>query len=344
MNFDILVYDPATPFKKVLVSDPDLSSWHEGVVITNELLEKLPHVESKRKGELQIPGGISIDVPIVEIGIKIGRIELTEIEALVVDSGYHQIILGSETLKRIFQRKDNSSTGSQEEEVHSSHTENPDELSIQLYPTKSPYPSIHLETILKEQRVLHNIALLALNEISCDSQEYSLDEILNNDKGIPEHLQLEISTIEEGSIWISLKSGSNKALKYVGSFYERGASAKLSQEMAEAKKASVDANIAKDTRDAVAQQIISEKEKFRAENIQKTYEVFRKECKAQLRFWDELIKQTSSPEIKKVLIQKKDEAILSLADQQMVPIVRHSPGAFVQIENDIPSLPAPDKS
>jgi hypothetical protein len=212
-------------------------------------------------------------------------------------------------------------------------------LIVELMPVECPYPSLHLETILHELRILHNIALLATSEIEYDLAECSISDLLCNDKGIPQNFRLFIDSIERGSIFLTLKSGSQKALNYVASFLERGASAKLSQEIAEAAKVQNEAEIAKATRDANAQQIIAEKERLSAEDIQKIYEVFRKESISQLEFIDKLIEEASDPDLRKILTKKKDETILSLSEQQMVPIVRHMQDTYFRIENSLPRFP-----
>lgn len=68
---------------------------------------------------------------------------------------------------------------------------------------------------------------------------------------------------------------------------------------------------------------------LRAENISKTYETWRNEINARVKFMDQLIGQIQDEAIRAELLRKKDEAIRELAEQQLLPLVRnipHSPG------------------
>ena len=56
-----------------------------------------------------------------------------------------------------------------------------------------------------------------------------------------------------------------------------------------------------------------------------------------------LINQSTNPDVAAKLKDQKNQAILQMAEQQMVPIVRNIPGSYVSIDNNIPALPSPRK-
>jgi multidrug efflux pump subunit AcrA (membrane-fusion protein) len=168
-----------------------------------------------------------------------------------------------------------------------------------------------------------------------------VQEVIEDDSGVPDNLALQVSCIESGSIWMSMKSGSQSALKYLGSLFETGASARLAEQLANAQTAEANAQISEATRNDVAAQIRAEQEKLRVENIQQTYEVWRSELRSQLSFLDELIEHASDEAVVSKVKDLKNQAILQMADQQMVPIVRNVPGSFVSNDLDVLALPPP---
>lgn len=342
MSFTLSIFDPAIPFEKVKVAKPEIDVWHPQVLITEEIIDQLPHVERDRRAELHVSSGMKIEVPLVTIGIEVGKMVVEDVEALVVNHGPHGIILGKNILHRIFRSGDDNiflDEHYDEGGATLKHEIDEDSLVVEYYPVQEPYSSKSLEEVLRSQRVLHNIALIASGYMKSDVSKESVNDVLENDTGIHDAYRLKVTSIEEGSVWISLKSGSQKALNYVGSIFEKGASAKLAQEVSEAKKAETDAEISKETRDASIVAIISEKQRLNAENIHKTYETFRSECKAQLAFFDDLINESSNSELKSILKEKKDQAILSLAEQKMVPIVRNVPIQLEIEKDEVISLP-----
>lgn len=338
------IFDPALPFQKIQCKSPGIDTWHDHVLINRDLSHKVPHVKHAGATQLRVSGGAFMTVDSIEVGLQIGSIQIPRVVALVVDGGTHDILLGSNIFTEIFRAKGRNESTPPGDGVRYSdeRKDDPSALSIELYPVSTPFPAKQLEDTLRNQRIIYNTGLIASNEVQTDRlSEKEIDEIIENDAGIPSRLVLQISCVDSGSIWVSLKSGSQAALKRLGSLFETGASAKLAEQLAEAKKAEVAAAISAATRDAVAAQIISEQEKLAAENIRATYATWRKDFLEQISFIDELIARQPNKSVAKQLKQRRDEAILKMADQQMVPIVRNVPGSFFSLDNGIPRLPPP---
>ncbi len=91
----------------------------------------------------------------------------------------------------------------------------------------------------------------------------------------------------------------------------------------------------------MAEQILTEQDKLKAENIRATYETWRDELRSQLSFLDELVEHARDRTVVERLKEHKNRAILQMAEQQMVPIVRNVPGSFVSYHDDVPRLPPP---
>lgn len=318
------VYDPAVPFKMFDVHNPAIDTWHDFVLITKKARAYVSQIPEIRQETLRLSGGMSMKVPLIEIGLQIGSIKIDGVEALVVDEGHHDLLLGSEILDRIFRV---GHTNEPEARVTSVAKDDPTGLALELYPVKSPVELKFFESVLRHQRRLYNIFLVSLGEIPEPSLEV-LDDVINSEDTIPERLRLKLSWIDSGSIWITLVSGSEKALKYLASLYEKGASAKLAQQIADANKAETEAEISQATRDSVAQRIKEEEHMLRTENIAKTYEAWRNEIRANLDFTDELISQISNKQLANELKTLKDEAIIEIVKQKILPIVRNVPRPY----------------
>lgn len=351
-RLNVWIFDPVLPFEKVAAGNPVLDTWHHHVLITNELLERVPHVEKLGSDRVQLSGGMAMEAPAVEIGLQIGNILVPKMTALVVDNGDHEILLGSSLIERIFGRKakpsekcgDDTSDSSAWRYTSQDRHDN-SALSMEMYPLETPFTLKSFETVIKSQRTLYNVALIASGDIQVRGiSTRDVDRMIEHDEGIPNSMVLSVSCIEAGSVWVSFTSGSRSALKYLGSVFETGASAKLAEQLANAKKAETSAQITEATRNDVAAQIHAEQERLRAENLQKTYETWRTELRAQLSFLDELIQHATSEDVVDHIKKKKNEAILQMADQQMVPIIRNIPGSYISYNSAVLELPESTES
>ncbi|HEV7668189.1 MAG TPA: hypothetical protein VGS22_06670 [Thermoanaerobaculia bacterium] len=339
----VSVFDPALPFERVLILDAGVDTWHEHILITNSVLMQLVHLDKRTEKEtLRVSGGMSIQVPVVTIGLKIGHIEIPEVKALVLDDGAHALLLGRSIFSEIFRGGVRPGAGKSEEPSRQPESTNTDELRVQLYPVTYPFSSKNLENFLLCQRRIYNVLLIALRRVNASGLKPEIvDSIIESDMGIPDHLCLKISSIESGSVLIALASGCKSALKHLSSLFEKGASARLAQELAEAKDAEVKASISKETRDATALEIRLEKDRLSAQHIHETYQQFRAEARDKLSFLNDLIAELGDPELQGELRRKKDRAILELADQMLVPVVRQVPDAHSVLRSTALALPPP---
>jgi hypothetical protein len=319
----VKIYDPAIPFEKFEMDNPGIDTWHDYVLITKEAYDHISRVPIARQETLHVSGGMSMNVPLVEIGLEIGSIKMDSVEALIVDKGFHEILLGNNIFDLIFD------VGVQESgvKVTSTSKDDPRSLAIELYPINPPAELLSIENIFRYQRRLHNIFLISNGEIPEPTSE-DLNAVLDSDYRIPENMRLRLTWVDSGSIWITLASGSLKALKSLALLYEKGASASLAQRMADANKADNDAQISQATRDSVANKIKAEQDMLRAENIGKTYDAWRDGIRANLDFTDELISQMANKDLAEEMKTQKDEAIVEILKQKILPMVRNIPRPF----------------
>ena len=335
-NIEVRIYDPALPFQTVKCNDPGIDTWHDTCLLTKKALSKLPHIAEKGRKGLKLSGGMSIEVPYVEIGLQVGSLRIAAIEALIVEHGYHDLLLGSVALENALNVGRNKDEGVR---VTSASKDDVTALSMELYPVQPPLELRRFEQMIRGQRQLHNVGLIATGELKMPSLE-KLSAIIDDDETIPESLRLRLTWIDTGSIWLTLKSGSEKTLKYVASMFQKGASAKLAQEVADAKKNETEAKISDATREATINRILSEQEELKAENISKTYDHWRNETRKRIEFFDEVLKKVSDKSAAEALKAKRDQALITLAEQQLMPIVRNVPQPYEPPEG-VRLLPPP---
>ena len=336
------IFDPVLPFKKIKMKITGVDTWHDISLIKSKFVEKLKNVVTIGSKAIVLSSGVEITLPLVEIGIQIGNIMIEKLRVFVVDDkGFYDLLLGSDVIELIFDQNKKSGNSCSN---FISNTEGNDALIIEYFPTDYPYPVSNLEKIIKNERIIYNVVLIALKRISVEGlTSKDIESLIENDKGIPDELKLKIDSVEEGSVLVSFSSGCKKTLKYIGKLFKLGASARLACELAEKEKLQIDVDILKSTRDAVAKSIVTEKENLAADNIHKTYELFRKEQIAKVDFLNELINATEDESVKEILKSKKDKAILEIAEQNMVSITRHMPESLQIIDQGVQALPSPDK-
>lgn len=321
LEVPVRIFDPALPFERHEVSDPDVDTWHPYSIITKNARAKVPFAETIREENLPLSGGMHVRAPLVKVGFQIGSLSLESCQAFVVDSGYHDVLLGREALEQLF------SVGwaaTKTARVATPAKDDPSALAIQLYPVSGAPTVAQFETMLRGQRRLHNLALLTLNEVVLSPKERGAF-LVGEEVGIPEEHRLRLTWVDSGSIWITLRSGCSKALRYVAKFFDTSASAKLAEQLSDAQAAENRAHISRETRDKTAARINEEEDRLRAENIHKTYSAWRAEVRDRVNFTDEMIDRSEDAEERQRLKMGRDAAIAELVETQMLPIVRNVP-------------------
>src|SRR5216684_1914649 len=316
LSVPVHAFDPAIPFKPLNVTSPAIDTWHTRSLITRKLWLELATVPEARQETLELSGGMSIRVPLVEVGVQIGSIKVQRVECLVVDAGYHELLLGSLAIEQAF------SLGRDEARVASPWKDDAEALSLQYYPVE-PWVDVRaIENMFNAQRRLYNVLLFAQRVVATPSAG-ELTDAVRFDIGIPQDLRLKLTWIESGSIWATFKSSSLKTLKYLAGMFETGATAKLAQQMADAQKAETESDISQATRDATVARMLEEQERLRYDNIASTYSTWRREVTERLAFADELLAQLTDTDAAAELRRQKDEAIVAVVSQNLLPLVRN---------------------
>lgn len=320
LEVPVSICDPVLSSRRVAARRPGVDTWHDHTLIVRHLLDQLGNIGDQETASLSVSGGMEVTVASAEVGLVIGSIVIERLRVLVVDDGAHDVLLGSDIFDHAFSV---ARPGHSEVRLSSDWKDDPEALAVELYPVRPPLELQSFIRFLDSQRVLHNIALVASGAVSVGQADAALS--FDDDSWIDPDLRLKLTWIDSGSIWVTLKSGSKAALGYVGRFFEKGASARLAQEVAAAQDATNQADINRAVRDATIDRMKAEQDRLRAENLAATHDVWRQEALHQVDWLDELVSRVEDENVRAALKQRRDAAIRQMVDQPVVPIVRNLP-------------------
>jgi hypothetical protein len=337
ISVEVRVFNPLFPDQRIRAGRPGLDTWHDQSLLSRRLIDLLPEVRLVGRSQLKVSGGMSVEVDAVEVGIDIGGLRIERLTALVVTDGYYDVLLGADILEHAFRIGE---APTRDVRIRSPLKDDPAALAVELYSVEPQVELRKFEQFLHGQRRLHNIALVASGVLGHESiAAFDLEDVLENEVVIPNSFRLHLQWVDNGSIWLTIKSGSKSALEYVARFFKSSATAKLAQQQAEARKSANDAAIGEGTCSATVERIRAEEEKLRSENLAATYAIWREEVRQNLDLIDQLISRTVDQELAAALVKKRDEAILTISDQLLVPIVRSLPREIPQEDPGVLLLP-----
>jgi hypothetical protein len=340
LNATVKIFDPALPFKTFHSAHTGLDTWHRFVLIKASLRKELLHLPTIGEESLNVSGGMSIKVPKIEIGLQIGSIRIGRAEALVVDEGDYDMLIGSDVLGQIFDFGNHGAVhdGSPTEvRVSSARKDDPTSLSVELFPVQLLIEIKQFEYILRYIRQLYNVLFIVSNDHSFPVR--SLDGAVFADELIAPGARLQLAWIDSGSIWLTLK-GSLKVLRSLASLFRFAADAKLEQQLAEAEDAKEKFAIDRATREATIREIIADKEKLANDHREATYSQWLEHTLKNINIFNDLIAQVSDPAKAERLKILKDDAITHIVEQQLLPVVRNYPLPFDPNETQLKLPPS----
>ncbi|MDJ0596256.1 MAG: hypothetical protein QNJ72_40800 [Pleurocapsa sp. MO_226.B13] len=343
LNIPVALFDPQTPRRGIEI-DAGMDTFGKHILVTRAVISTFKNLETLGNTELSVGNDydeVKIRADIIKLGVRIGTIRINNLEAVIVDSAPHELILNIATLERCFTV---GISGDQSVNLSSGAKDDRTALTIEVCPLEKYVELRAFEELSRNQRILHNLFLVALGKVQVRSPN-DLANLIENESGIPPELRLSLRWVESGSIWMTLKSGSADALKYLSSLFKGGTSATLAQRQADSQNAEVETEIAKKTSAAVIRRRKQEEERKRSEQLSQTYQIWRDEIRDRIAFFDELLLQISDENLAKEMAMQKDQALVKLTNQQLLPLV-----AFAPIEDatspdeGIPFLPSPEES
>lgn len=314
------VFDPIAPERVFPLIELAYDDWYSYALIKRSLFEKIETIPITSNERLSIPGGMSLVLPVIEIGLKIGFLRFKKIKAYIVDYGNYDFIIGSDIIEEIlrteYMEKSNLS-------IASSEKDNSNYLSLRLHSTKENYYVLDFEHYLGTQRKLYNILLILNDEISIKNN-FEIEEIIINEKDIPDEKKLVISWIEKGSIWITFKSIA-KSLSSLGKLLGESKVSELKKELYEAEKSKTESEILSETRNQIVKRKIEEEKKLTIENIHESQKIWRQEVNDRIKFYEDLISKISDPEKAQILKIQLEKTISELLNQPFLPETTNIP-------------------
>ncbi|MCA0363036.1 MAG: retroviral-like aspartic protease family protein [Bacteroidetes bacterium] len=330
MEINCTIFNPLNDLNQIRIYDTEFNDWYDYIVITKDLSEKLGYNPEIRKQKVSVPGGMKVELPVIQIGITIGSFVLKNQYAYIVDSGINDLILGKNILSSILSsNKEKQGKVEFTDEIK----DDPTALSLKLHSLDGTYPMINFERFLYNQRKLYNTLLVMEGEVVALSKN-EVVEIIENDKGISQELALKITWIENGSIWMTIKSA-GKALKEFGKIFGEAKLANLKKDFYDAQKNKTESEILKETSKEIIEKKKAEEERIKTENIHKTHNIWRMEMLKRMEFFEKMSAKVEDPEIKKELKKQFESSIQNMLIQNLYPEVKNIPDENnrIQIES-----------
>jgi len=350
------VFDPVNITTESVADRFIIDTWHSKGLMQVSLFETLYGVVPSGKTRVMLSSGMSVERPLVKVGVQIGNIRALPVEFALVDDGAAPILFGAEFLEKLFdmQAKGVGSSDASDDfrtvvSIEPEEKYDPASLGIRLIPEGKTVDAIQLERFLRSVRTIHNAGVIACERLhqhddwQGDNRNRKLEAVentLNRDQSLWENNTLHITWVENGSIWLSLKSGSKSAFSWLSQIFEKSTDARLRAMIAEAASAEEDAAIKQLTRSELANAKAWEQKRNAAKHIRQTREDWQKTILSEIDFKAKLIEKIQDPEMRQAVQRELDEALTDLVSSEFMPVIEHMP-AIAQQERDY--LPAKER-
>lgn len=334
------VFDPINISVAVTSSRFMLDTWHSKGLMLSSFFDKLTGVSPVGKTSVMLSGGMSIERPLVKVGIQIGNIKALPVEFALIDDGVTPVLFGSDFLELVFDIQAKGIAESDQDfdetlvSIDSPAKYDPNSLGIRLIPENQSIDALQLERFLRSVREVHNICLIACDHLhqhgdwpeeSTQSKVAAVRSTIKSDEGLYDSNTLRISWVENGSIWLSLKSGSKSALSWLSQIFEKSTDARLRKTIAEAASAEEDATIKQLTRDEIARAKAWEQRNNAAKHIKATRKQWHETVLGEIDFRAKLAEKIVDPDIRAEAEKQMDKAISDLVSSNFLPVIENIP-------------------
>jgi hypothetical protein len=269
LNIQCQVFDPVRITTLTRAERFIIDTWFSKGLMARSLHERLPGVEVEGIAKLTLSSGMSVDRPLVRVGVQINNIRALPVEFIVVDEGPAPLLLGSDFLELLFSigRPSVVGIGSPPSPGHASIEPPPkyapESIGIRLIPEGDSVDTLQLEKFIRAVRKIHNIGVIANSHLhqhedwplqsgKSEAKRRAVRETIEGDRSLSDADTLKIAWVESGSIWLSLKTGSKAAISWLAQIFEKSTDARLRATIAAAASAEEDAAIKEMTRDEIA--------------------------------------------------------------------------------------------
>ncbi|HBG05391.1 MAG TPA: hypothetical protein DDY22_07525 [Geobacter sp.] len=287
-----------------------------------------------------LSSGMYVERPLVKVGIQIGNIRALPVEFALVDDGAAPLLFGSIFLEKLFDMQAKGIGGYDADNditavtIEPPEKYDPDSLGIRLVPEGKSVDAIQLEKFLRSVRTIHNVGVIACerlhqhNDWQGDNARRKVGAVANtitSDCNLYDQNTLHISWIENGSVWLSLKSGSKAAFSWLSQLFEKTTDARLRKTIAEAASAEEDALIKQLTRDEIANAKKWEQRRIATKHIKDTRKDWQQTVLGEIDFRAKLIERIEDPEIRAEAERQIDQALKDLVSSNFMPVIENIP-------------------
>ena len=362
LNIDCRIFYPIRITTLTRTNKFIVDTWFSTGLIANSLYRQLPGIEVVGTGELHLSSGMTVHRPLLRVGIQINNIRALPIDLFVVDDGPAPLLLGSDFVRSLFKigAKSPATLGSSgpitpgEISLDVEEKYDPESIGIRLLPIEGSIETLQLERFLRGIRAVHNIGIIANSGLhqhddwpdkgSEEKKRQAVRETIRNDRSLGSDNTLVISWIEEGSVWLSLKTLARRGADdgrqgddviriphrarddvavaaVAASDPEPGVDAAFG----EAALAEEEVQIKQLTREEIANAKTWEQRRFAANQIRQTREEWRKLVLGEIDFRKKLTERISDPIVRKEAEQSLQQALSDLVDSDFLPIIEHVP-------------------
>ncbi|MCA8993283.1 MAG: hypothetical protein KDA69_16250 [Planctomycetaceae bacterium] len=356
LNLSCRLFDPINITTSTQIDRFIIDTWHDTGLMRRSLFNSLSGVESDSTGRVQLSSGMFIECPRVKVGVQIGSIRALPVSFYVVDDGAAPLLFGSEFLTELFNIQSRppaggSSPGSISIEPPGKY--DPSSVGIRLIPDGETVDSLQLERFLKSVRSIHNIGVLSHSHMHQHddwprggerAKRQAVRDTIENDRSLYGENTLHISWVDNGSIWISLKSGAKSALSWLSQVFEKSTDARLRATMAIAEEAEAnavsaeeEAAIKKLTREEIARAKAWEHRRNTAENIRETREEWRESILGEIDFQEAIASRIQDPAVREEAQRQIDQAIMDLVHSGFMPIIENLPQIPAEERDSLPT-------
>lgn len=347
------IFDPINITISGVADNFIIDTWHSLGLMQKSLLAQLEGVTPSGKTKVMLSSGMYVECPLVKVGVQIGNIRALPVEFAIVDDGSAPLLFGSDFLEKLFDMQaksigSSSSTNGSSTQVSIEPPEkyDPDSLGLRLIPESKTVDALQLEKFLNSIRIIHNIGLLANSQLhqhndwqgdNSSNKINAVNNTINNDYSLYENNTLQISWVETGSIWLSMKSGSKSALSWLSQIFEKTTDARLRATLAEAASAEEEAAIKQLTRSDIANAKSWEQRRTTAQNIRETREEWQSTVLGEIDFREKLFEKIKDQTVRDVAQSHLDKALNDLVSSDFMPIIENMPKINDEDKDSLPT-------
>jgi hypothetical protein len=296
---------------------------------------------------------MSVDRPLVRVGVQINNIRALPVEFIVVDEGPAPLLLGSDFLQLLFSIGQPSIAGigsppsSGYTTIEPPPKYAPDSVGIRLISEGDSVDTLQLEKFIRAVRRIHNVGVIAnshlhqhedwpLQSERREAKKRAVCETIEADRSLSDADTLKLAWVETGSIWLSLKTGSKAALSWLAQMFEKSTDARLRATIAAAASAEEDAAIKEMTRDEIARAKTWEQRRLSANHIREAREEWQKLVLSEIDFRKKLAEKIKDADVREQAEQSLQGAIVDLVGSDFMPIVEHIPHIPAELRDRLP--------